>query len=190
MKIEIKKMFEDLVLFSFEIEKNNIKITIEKAIKIGINLRGANLRGANLEGANLRNADLSGAYLEGAYLRDANLSYANLRDAYLRDAYLSYANLSYANLSGADLNGAYLNGAYLRGADLEGAKKIPILCKWSFGLTDETIHIGCEERTIQEWDSFFESSEVIQTKRGTKEFIQIEAVYKALRAYKLNLELI
>ena len=56
-------------------------------------------------------------------------------------------------------------------------------CKWSHGITDGLIHIGCEKRSIEEWDAFFASSEVITTERGTDEFKQIEAVYNAYKAY-------
>ena len=119
--------------------------------------------GADLRGANLRDADLSGA----------NLSGANLRDADLRDADLSGANLSGANLSGANLS---------------GANKVPMFCKWSHGISQgNLIHIGCEKRTIEEWDKFFASTDELSTKRGTDEFKQIEAVYNAYKAYYLTL---
>lgn len=79
-----------------------------------------------------------------------------------------------ANLSGADLSGA----------DLSGAIKVPMYCKWTHGITDEKlIHIGCEKRTIEEWDVFFNSDEKIETERGTPEFKQIQAVYNAYKAY-------
>lgn len=79
--------------------------------------------------------------------------------------------------------GAYLIGAYLRGADLEGAIKIPIYCKWSHGVTDGFIHIGCEKRSVDDWKKFLDSDEVIETKRDTQEFKQIKAVICAYIAY-------
>ena len=97
MKIQIKNRFDGSVLFEYESEDNNIKKTVEQAVKCDANLRGANLSGANLRGANL-----SGAHLMGADLRGANLS-------------------------GADLSGAYLKGAYLMDAYLSGAKDIPYI---------------------------------------------------------------
>ena len=111
------------------------------------------------------------------------VEYANLRDANLIDA-----NLIDADLRGADLRGAYLidanlRGANLSGADLSGAIKTPMFCKWSFGITDNKIHIGCERRTIKEWDLFFNSTDIIETKRDTQEFKKIEAVYNGLKAY-------
>jgi len=45
------------------------------------------------------------------------------------------------------------------------------------------IHIGCEKRTIKEWDEFFKSDDIIETERGTKDFNQIQAVYEAYKAY-------
>ena len=92
------------------------------------------------------------------------------------------ANLSYANLIDANLSGAYLSGA-----NLSGAIKMQIYCKWSHGITDNIIHIGCIKRTIEQWDEFFASNDVIQTERGTQEFKQIQAVYNAYKAYMLTL---
>ncbi len=43
--------------------------------------------------------------------------------------------------------------------------------------------IGCEEKTVEEWDLFFNSNEVFETKRDTDEFKQIQATYNAFKAY-------
>ena len=134
--------------------------------------RGANLSGANLYKAYLKYADFRGADLRGAYLRYADL----------RDACLIGANIRYACLIGAELSGAELSGA-----NFEGCLKIPMYCKWNHGITDGMIHIGCEKRTIGDWDEFFASDEVIQTPRGTEEFKQVEAVYLAYKAYLTHL---
>ena len=48
------------------------------------------------------------------------------------------------------------------------------------------IHIGCEKRTIEDWDIFFASDNIIQTDRNTEEFKQIQAVYNAYKAYLLT----
>jgi hypothetical protein len=87
-------------------------------------------------------------------------------------------NLSRANLSGADLSRANLSRA-----NLSGVIKMPITCKWSHGITGGLIHIGCEKRSIEDWDKFFASDEVITTERNTHEFKQIQAVYEAYKAY-------
>ena len=144
----------------------------ERANLIGANLRGADLIGADLIDANLIDADLRGANLEGAGLRGADLIGANLEGADLR---------------GANLIGANLEDADLIDANLEGAIKIPMHCRWSFGITEGLIHIGCEKRSIEQWDVFFASTDVITTSRDTQKFKQIEAVYKGLRAYYLHL---
>ena len=98
-------------------------------------------------------------------------------------AYLSGANLSDAYLSVAYLSGAYLSGAYLSEAYLSGAVKIPMYCKWTHGITENKIHIGCEKRSVEEWDIFFNSNDVITTKRNTDEFKQIQAVFEAYKSY-------
>lgn len=86
---------------------------------------------------------------------------------------------------GANLIGANLGGANLIGAkNLDKTIKLPMYCKWSNGITDgNLIHIGCEKRTIEEWDKFFNSDEKLSTERGTKQFKQIQAVYEAYKAY-------
>ena len=131
-------------------------------------------------------ADLSGADLRGADLSSADLIRADLRGADLSGAYLRGADLIGADLSGAYLIGAYLIGADLRGADLSGATKVPMYCKWTHGITDGMVHIGCEKRTVEEWDEFFASDKIIQTERNTEEFKQIQAVYNAYKAYLLT----
>ena len=116
-------------------------------------------------------------------LRNADLRYANLSDADLRGADLRDADLRDADLSGANLRVANLRGANLSDADLSGAIKVPIFCKWSHGITGDCVHIGCEKRTIDEWNEFFASDETLTTPRGTQEFKQIEAVFRAYEAY-------
>jgi len=117
---------------------------------------------ANLEGAYLEGANLEGAYLEGANLEGANLGGANLGGA----------NLGGANLRGANLEGSNLGGAYL-----------PLHCKWSHSIVNNRIQIGCKQKTIEEWDLFFNSEDELETKRGTQGFKQIQAVFEAYKAY-------
>ena len=162
-KIQIKSIFGK-VLFEYEIENNSIKKTLEKAVE-----ENANLYNANLYNANLENADLYNANLENANLRNANLINANLENA---------------NLENADLRNANLENADLYNANLSKSIKLPIYCKWSHGITNgNLIHIGCEKRTIEDWNKFFDSDEELETKRDTKEFKQIKAVFKAYEAY-------
>jgi len=212
-KIEIKSILGE-VLFTYEAENATIKDAVENAVLqkfnlIDADLRGADLRGAGLRGAylfdaylidaDLRGADLRGAGLRGAELRGANLRGAELRGANLRganliDADLIDADLIDADLIDADLRGANLRGAELRGANLRGAKNtenayMPLFCKWSYSILGDKIQIGCETRTIEEWDEFFASTEELLTKRGTEEFKQIEAIYLACKAYLTHLKL-
>lgn len=103
---------------------------------------------------------------------------------------LSYSDLSGSDLSGSDLKGSNLSYSDLKDSNLRGSKnldktvKLPMYCKWTHGITNgNLIHIGCEKKTIEEWDLFFSSDEVISTKRGTQEFKQIQAVFEAYKAY-------
>jgi len=176
-KIEIKSVFGKL-LFEYECENNSVKETLLRASLRGVDLLGANLEGANLEGANLRGANLEGANLRGVNLEGANLEGANLRGA----------NLEGANLEGVDLEGANLEGANLRGANLEGAKNkdlsyMPQFCKWSHSIIRNKIQIGCKQKTISEWEEFFNSDKEFDTKRDTEDFKQIQAVFESYKAY-------
>ena len=186
IKIQIKSVLGE-VLFELEKENNTIKETLEQAVKEYANLEDANLRNANLRNANLRNANLI-----NANLRNANLEYANLRNANLRNANLRNANLEYANLRNANLRNANLINANLEDANLEDAKNkenaiLPIFCKWSYGIKGDLIIIGCKQKTIEEWDIWFNSNEEYSTSRGTDDFKQIEAIYNALKSYYLTL---
>lgn len=87
-------------------------------------------------------------------------------------------------LSSADLNSADLNSADLRSADL------PIYCKWGHSIQDNKIKIGCKLKSIEEWDLFFDSNEVYETKRNTEDFKQIQAVYLAYKAYLTHIKTI
>jgi len=165
MKIEIKHRYTGEVIYSYECESNTIKRTVEKAVKDNANLEYANLEYADLRNANLRNANLRNANLWNADLENANLENANLENANLEDANLRNANLWNAN-------------------NLDKTIRVPMHCKWSHGITNgNLIHIGCEKRTIEEWDLFFNSKEELTTERNTPEFKQIQAVYEAYKAY-------
>ena len=196
MKTEIKHRFTNEVIHSFD---GTIKECVEDAVKKGISLAYANLESANLRSANLRSADLysanlysanlESANLESANLESANLYSANLRSADLYSANLYSANLYSANLESANLRSANLYSANLESANLYSANKVPIYCKWSIGITNgNLIHIGCEKRTIEEWDAFFASDKELSTKRNTPEFKQIEAVYLAYKSYLTHLQ--
>ena len=162
--IEIKNFINGSIIHSFTSKNATIKDAVEDAVKNGISLEYADLRSADLRLADLRLADLSLANLRSADLYSANLRSADLSSANLHSADLSFANLYSANLS--------------------SVIKLPMYCKWTHGITNgNLIHIGCEQRTIEEWDKFFESDEIITTKRGTDEFKQIQAVYEAYKSY-------
>ena len=101
-------------------------------------------------------------------------------------------SLRSADLRLADLRSANLRSANLRSADLRSAKNketayLPIFCKWSFSILGDKIQIGCEKRTIENWDLFFASNDELSAKRNTQDFKKIQAVYNACKAYLLTL---
>ena len=183
MKIKIQiKSVSGKVLFELEKENNTIKETLEQAVKVGADLRNANLYNAYLYNADLYNANLYNANLEGANLRNADLRNVNLRNAYLYNA-----NLEDANLEDANLYNANLNNANLYNANNKETAILPIFCKWSYGIKGDLIMIGCKQKTIEQWDLWFDSEEEYSTRRNTDDFKQIEAVYNSLKSYYLTL---
>ena len=80
-----------------------------------------------------------------------------------------------------------LEQAVKENADLKGAAILPIFCKWSYGIKGNLIVIGCKQKTLEEWDLWFDSEEEYSTSRNTDDFKQIEAVYNSLKSYYLTL---
>ena len=116
----------------------------------------------------------------------------NLRNVNLINVNLEYVNLRNSNLENANLYNADLRNSNLYNADLRNAKNkenaiLPIFCKWSYGIKGYLIVIGCKQKTIEEWDIWFNSNEEYSTRRNTDDFKQIEAVYKSLKSYYLTL---
>ena len=95
----------------------------------------------------------------------------------LEQAVKENANLEYANLRNANL----------RNAKNKKNAILPIFCKWSYGIKEDLIVIGCKQKTIKEWDIWFNSNEEYSTRRNTDDFKQIEAVYNSLKSYYLTL---
>ena len=87
----------------------------------------------------------------------------------------------------ANLYSANLNNANLYNAKNKETSFLPIFCKWSYGINGDLIVIGCKQKTIKEWDLWFNSNDEYSTSRGTEEFKQIEAIYNALKYYYLTL---
>ena len=60
-----------------------------------------------------------------------------------------------------------------------------VMCsKWYVSISLEgMIRIGCEEKTIKEWDKWFAGTEVFSTPRNSVEFKMIYAHYCAMKTY-------
>lgn len=84
---------------------------LERASKLGINLRDADLCARDLRHAKLSSIKLDLADLQGAQLAACDLRYASLR----------FAKLAGADAKGASFRGADLFNADLRRVDLRGA---------------------------------------------------------------------
>ena len=193
IKIEIKNRYTGSIIFEYTKENNTIKKTVEKAIEEKVNLSYSDLSYSNLRGSDLSYSDLSSSNLRGSDLRGSDLSSSNLIGSDLRGSNLRGSDLSGSNLRDSDLRGSNLRGSDLRGSDLSGSDLsgsnnkekayLPIFCRWSHSIRGDKIKIGCKEKTIEEWEMFFNSNEEWETKRNTEEFKQIQATYEACKAY-------
>ena len=84
-------------------------------------------------------------------------------------------------------NNTNLINAILINAKNKETVILPIYCKWRYGIKGNLIVIGCKEKTIEQWDLWFDSEEEYSTRRYTEDFKQIQAVYNALKSYYLTL---
>ena len=112
--------------------------------------RGAKPKRASLYRPSLTGANLHRANLLGANLYGADLTWANLGRAILEGANLDGATMVGANLGGANLNGASLLWVIGNGKEIKTIQTD----KWPIVLTKDTMAIGCEQHSIEEWMSF------------------------------------
>ena len=88
-----------------------------------------------------------------------------------------------ANLSGAYLSRANLSGAKVKETYFEPQSKYHVMHR-----EDGMVKIGCKEKTIEQWDAFFASTDEYETKRGTDDFNRIHAHYLSVRAYVMAMK--
>ena len=93
---------------------------------------------------------LRGAYLWRANLWGADLRGANLEGEDLGGAYLSRANLGGANLWGANLEGANLWNTIGNNKEIKTIQ----LGTYIVNICGDTMQIGCERHTIEDWFNF------------------------------------
>lgn len=180
MKIEIKNRFTGSIIFSLDKENNTILETVKEYIR---QEKSKGKTSPDLRSADLTSADLSNSDLRGSDLRSADLSNSDLSNSDLRGV-----DLSNSDLRSVDLRNADLTSANLRNAENKELSNLPIFCNWSHSLIGERIQIGCETKSVEDWDEFFNSDDELSTKRGTNDFKQIQAVYLSYKAYLTHLK--
>jgi len=89
-------------------------------------------------------------------------------------------------------NGEWYGGIWYGGlwksGEWHGGTRAP-MSRWHvYDCGDNGVRIGCKNKTIPEWDAWFAGDEEFETKRGTEEFKQIYAHYRAVREFKLVME--
>ena len=62
-------------------------------------------------------------------------------------------------------------------------------CKWNVFINSnrQTIHIGCKEKSVEDWDEWFKSNDTYETNRDTEQFKRIYNAYLVAR-FRLELE--
>ena len=85
-------------------------------------------------------------------------------------------------------DGIWRCGIWERGTWRGGFKSIGH-CRWAvYYSTEGIIKIGCETKTLEDWDKWFAGDEEFETKRNTPEFLKIKNSYElAKMAIKLKL---
>lgn len=149
-----------------------------------VDLSNSNLSNTNLSYSNLSNANLSTANLASSTFYKTNLTNANLSNTELRNAKLNRANLNNTNMSGAIIYKTHLNGAEFNNTNVTETP-LNIFSNWNIYYTlPDLITIGCEKKTIAEWDDWFKNSkEEYDNPRNSKIFQQIFAHYSAVKTY-------
>ena len=95
------------------------------------------LRGSDLSDSNLSNSDLSDNNLKGSNLSNSNLRWSNLRGSNLRGSDLSESDLYRCNLENTHVSRIYGH-------------------PWEITVYPESLAIGCERHTVEEWERFTE----------------------------------
>jgi len=114
----------------------------ERLVLINYDLRWSDLSGSNLSNSdlgysNLRRSDLSYSNLSGS-----NFSNSDLRWSDLSGSNLSNSDLGYSNLSDSDLENTHVSRLYGH--------------PWEITVYPESLAIGCERHTVEEWERFTE----------------------------------
>ena len=181
-KIEIKNI-SGAVLYSHECKGNTIKITLEKAVKEGVNLSYTDLSGSDLSGSDLFGCVLSNCNLSGSDLSFSDLSYADLSFSDLFGCNLSYSNLQFAmirdsNMEGINLRDCNLNRTmtdkwYVSVACIGSEKRKMIYC-----FEDDIIWCGCFTGSLSEFEKKVEethkdSPQYLKEYKGFIEYIKM-----------------
>lgn len=89
-------------------------------------------------------------------------------------------------LRGTWYDGAWHGGAWHRGA-WHGGTSCIARNRWKIQRNNEHVTIGCNTKTISEWDEWFAGDEEYETPRNTPEFKQIHNAF-LLAKYEYELE--
>jgi len=129
----------------------------ERLVLINYDLRGNDLSDSDLSGSNLSDSDLSGSNLSNSDLRGSDLRLSALSDSNLSGSNFSNSDLRWSDLSGSNLSNSNLGYSNLGGSDLENTHVSRLYGHpWEITVYPESLAIGCERHTIEEWERFTE----------------------------------
>jgi hypothetical protein len=140
---------------------------------LGGEFRGGYFRGGEFLGGYFLGGEFLGGYFLGGEFRGGYFLGGEFRGGEFR---------------GGEFRGGYFLGGEFLGGYFRGGVMMP-LCKWVYGFThDGKIKIGCKEKTLEDWEAWFDSDKTYSTPRGTEEFKKIRACFEAAKAYLKSIE--
>jgi hypothetical protein len=145
---------------------------------------GGEFRGGYFLGGEFLGGEFLGGYFLGGEFRGGYFLGGEFRGGEFRGGYF----LGGEFLGGEFLGGEFRGGYFLGGEFLGGVMNPH--CKWRVCgvMPDGRVKIGCKEKTMEEWDAWFAGTEEFETKRGTKDFAKIHAMFLSLKAYVIFLK--
>jgi uncharacterized protein YjbI with pentapeptide repeats len=135
----------------------------------------------------LRLCSFKSAYMLHCDLRLSDLTGANFSNTILTHSTFKGSNLTQCRFYLTILDFCDLTGANLKGCNLVNSSKqetkLPLQCKWEFGIKGDEIFVGCQSKTALEWEEWLESEKIFLTLRDDEEFKNIRACIIAAIAY-------
>ena len=108
------------------------------------------------------------------------------KDLYERFPWIKDANIENAVIDISCLDILWEGGLWKRGIWIDGISSAN-RCKWKVLRRNNYIKIGCNEKSIDEWEEWFSGNEEFETPRNTEAFQRIHNAFLLMK-YEYELE--